>query len=56
LFVQQFLPLLYIHIACRSEFDGLNLTSALAGNITSTSENIDSRRRSVRLAEKSNAQ
>ena len=44
-----------IHIACRSEFNRLNLTSALAGNNTLTSE-IDSRRSSVRLAEKSNAQ
>nr|CAH0104189.1 unnamed protein product [Daphnia galeata]CAH0109323.1 unnamed protein product [Daphnia galeata] len=37
--------------ACRSEFNGLNLTPALAGNNTLTSE-IDSRRSSVRLAEK----
>nr|CAH0111790.1 unnamed protein product [Daphnia galeata] len=36
---------------CRSEFNGLNLTPALAGNNTLTSE-IDSRRSSVRLAEK----
>jgi hypothetical protein len=38
------------------EPDVLNLTSALAGNKTLTSDNMDTRRRSVRLADKSNSQ
>ncbi|EFX68706.1 hypothetical protein DAPPUDRAFT_259772 [Daphnia pulex] len=42
--------------ARRSELDALNLTSALGENKTLTSQSIGSRRRSVRLAEKRNAQ